>query len=59
LRVIYYYFPEDRQVWLLTVYDKDEASDLTAEQKSALKRAIEAEKVARTRVRARRARRKR
>ncbi len=43
-RVIYFFFPEDRQIWLLTIYGKNEADDLTAEQKKALKTAIEAEK---------------
>jgi hypothetical protein len=29
LRVIYlYYFPGDQQIWLMTLYDKAEASDL-------------------------------
>src|SRR5437867_12904709 len=26
LRVIYYYFPGEQQIWLMTLYDKDEAS---------------------------------
>jgi len=43
LRVIYYYFPADRQIWLMTLYDKNEADDLTPQQKKALKAAIEAE----------------
>ena len=43
LRVIYYYFPSEQQIWLMTLYDKDEASDLTAKEKQALKSAIEAE----------------
>jgi hypothetical protein len=44
LRVIYYLFSEDEQIWLLSVYDKSEASDLTAQQKRILKEAIETEK---------------
>ena len=32
----------DRQIWLMTAYDKDEAADLTAKQKKALRTAIEA-----------------
>jgi hypothetical protein len=40
LRVIYYHFKSDRQIWLVTLYDKNEASDLTAGQKKALKAAI-------------------
>ena len=33
LRIIYYHFPSDHQIWLMTLYNKDEASDLTAHQK--------------------------
>jgi hypothetical protein len=47
LRVIYYFFPADQQIWLMTLYDKDEASDLTAGKKKALRAAIEAELQAR------------
>ena len=47
LRIIYYYFSGDRQIWLMTVYGKDEASDLTPKEKQALKNAIEAELKAR------------
>ncbi len=43
LRIIYYYFPGHRQIWLMTLYGKDEASDLTPKEKQALKNAIEAE----------------
>ena len=43
LHVIYYYFPGERQIWLMTLYDKNEASDLTPTQKQALKSAIEDE----------------
>ena len=43
LRVIYYYLTADRQVWFFTLYDKDEAADLTSEEKTILKRAIQAE----------------
>lgn len=48
LRVIYYYFDGDRQIWLMTIYGKNEAADLTAAEKRALKAAIEEE----TRMRA-------
>lgn len=44
LRIIYYYFSEDGQIWLLSIYDKDEALDLTKEQRKTLKTAIEKEK---------------
>jgi len=43
LRVIYYYFPGEQQIWLMMLYGKDEASDLTAKQRQALKNAIEIE----------------
>jgi hypothetical protein len=43
LRVIYYYFPGEHQIWLITLYDKDEASDLTPKERQALKSAIEIE----------------
>ena len=33
LRIIYYHFRSDHQIWLMTLYDKDEASDLTASEK--------------------------
>ena len=48
LRIIYYYFPSDHRIWLMTIYGKDEASDLTAEQKKALKAVIERELDARS-----------
>jgi hypothetical protein len=35
LRVIYYYFPAERQIWLITLCDKDEASDLTPKRKAS------------------------
>ncbi|HZD48620.1 MAG TPA: hypothetical protein VE178_07725 [Silvibacterium sp.] len=43
LRIIYFYFETDRQIWLVTLYSKDEAADLSAKEKRALKSAIEAE----------------
>jgi mRNA-degrading endonuclease RelE of RelBE toxin-antitoxin system len=43
LRIIYYYFLADQQIWLMTLYDKDEASDLSPSVKKALKHAIETE----------------
>jgi len=49
LRVIYYWFDGQDQIWLMTVYDKNEAPDLTPEQKRLLKAAIGAEKQARKR----------
>ena len=47
LRVIYYYFTGEQQIWLMTLYDKDEASDITPKEKKALKSAIETELQAR------------
>lgn len=47
LRVVYYLLRDDGQIWLLTLYDKDEIADLTAQEKRALKEAIEAEESAR------------
>jgi hypothetical protein len=47
LRVIYYHFASDHQIWLMTLYDKNEASDLTANEKKALKSSIESELEAR------------
>lgn len=43
LRIIYYHFPAEQQIWLMTLYGKDEADDLTAEEKRALRTAIAAE----------------
>lgn len=43
LRVIYYHFKSDSQVWLMTLYNKGEAADLTAKEKKALKASIENE----------------
>src|ERR1700692_3143944 len=43
LRVIYYYSPGEQQIWLITLYDKDEASDLTPKERQALKSASEIE----------------
>lgn len=43
LRVIYYYLVSDSQIWLMTVYDKDTAMDLSPTEKRMLKAAIEKE----------------
>ena len=47
LRVIYFYFESEQQVWLMTLYDKNEATDVSAKEKKALKVAIAAELKAR------------
>jgi hypothetical protein len=57
LRLIYYYFAADQQIWLMTLYDKNEASDLTAGQKKALKASIDSELQVRAKKRAKRLRR--
>jgi hypothetical protein len=41
--VIYYYLTANAQIWLTTVYDKDEAVDLSPSEKRALRAAIEEE----------------
>ena len=43
LRVIYYWWLGGKQFWLFTVYDKDEADDLTPEQRKTLKRMLDNE----------------
>jgi len=43
LRVIYYYLVADFQIWLFTLFDKDETSDLSPAEKRMLKAAIEEE----------------
>jgi len=52
LRIIYYYFARDHQVWLMTLFDKNEARDLSPKQKQALRAAIGAELAARQAKRA-------
>jgi mRNA-degrading endonuclease RelE of RelBE toxin-antitoxin system len=47
LRVIYYVLSTDKQIWLFTIYDKDEMKDLTAQQCRALRHAIYEELIAR------------
>jgi hypothetical protein len=47
LRVIYYHFAADHQIWLMMLYGKDEAADLTPGEKKTLKAAIEGESRAR------------
>lgn len=50
LRVIYYWWVTGLQFWLFTIYDKDEISDLTAQQRKALKTMIKTELEARRRA---------
>lgn len=56
LRVIYYYLVRDVQIWLLTLYDKDEAVDLSAQEKRLLKVAIDEEMRQRSRLHGRKGR---
>jgi hypothetical protein len=49
LRVIYYYLIADTQIWFMSVYDKDEAADLSGKEKRVLKAAIESEIAQRSR----------
>lgn len=51
LRGIFYYLSVDRQVWFFTLYDKDEATDLTPDERKAFKAAVQAELTARRRRR--------
>lgn len=43
LRIICYLLVGDRQIWMFTVFGKDEAADLTPDQKRQLRAAIDAE----------------
>src|SRR5579864_5766378 len=52
LRIIYFYFPSDHQIWMMTLYDKGEAADLTAKEKKGLKAAMDRELEARAARRA-------
>jgi len=52
--VIYYHFAAGHQIWLMTLYGKNEAADLTPGEKKALKAAIEAERKAREAARRKR-----
>ena len=59
LRVIYFHFASSQQIWLMTLYDKNEAADLTPSEKKTLKAAIEAELDGRQETRLVRAKRRR
>ena len=43
LRIIYYWWDAGFQFWLFTLYDKDEMSDLTPQQRKALRELIKTE----------------
>ncbi|HEX4007001.1 MAG TPA: hypothetical protein VHX60_12570 [Acidobacteriaceae bacterium] len=52
LRIIYYYFSTDQQIWLMMLYGKNEAADLSAAEKKALKAAVDRETAVRAERRA-------
>ena len=45
--MIYYHLTTDHQIWFFTLYDKNEAIDLTPDEKKQLKQAIQRELAAR------------
>ena len=47
LRVIYFWKSDDNQFWLFSIYDKDEAKDLSAEQRKMLRQRLQLELKAR------------
>jgi hypothetical protein len=47
LRVIYYYWSAKAEFWLFTMYDKNEAADLTREQRTKLRAQLKAELIRR------------
>ena len=48
LRVIYYYWDTGGQFWMFAVYDKDEASDLSSDERKVLAQLLEREVKARS-----------
>jgi len=57
LRVIYYLFDGDDQLWLMTIYGKNEKDDLSEAEKAILRTLLESELAVRRKQRGRRARR--
>jgi len=43
IRIIYYWYDGGSQFWFFTIFDKNEASDITPDQKKILKKMLEAE----------------
>jgi len=43
LRIIYFYFAGEQQIWIVMLYGKNETSDLSSKQKKELRSAIESE----------------
>src|SRR5580704_900812 len=56
-RISYYYIVGDRQIWLITLHDKNQASDLTPKEEQTLNSAIGSELQARQKLRLARQRR--
>lgn len=50
LRVIYYWWSGGSQFWLFTLYDKDEMSDLSADDRKKLKAMLKSEIEARSKA---------
>ncbi|WP_197339164.1 toxin [Ralstonia solanacearum] len=48
LRVIYYHWDGGSQFWMFVVYDKDEAADLSSDERKVLARLLEQEVKARS-----------
>ena len=44
LRVIYYWWLGGSQFWLFTLYDKDQADDLSMQQRKSIKKLLDAER---------------
>ena len=51
LRVVYYYFHEDQQIWFVAVYGKNDVADLTPTETRQLKAAVSVELDARRKTR--------
>jgi hypothetical protein len=47
LRVIYYCFLSQQEIWLLTLFGKGEVADLSKDEKDRLRRTLEAERATR------------
>jgi len=47
--VVYLWITWDQTIWFLAIYDKDEATDLSTQQRKALRAMVEAELAARRR----------
>jgi hypothetical protein len=48
LRVLYAYFPSDAQIFLIALYDKSQADDLTTKEKKVYREVIQAEMKSKT-----------